>query len=131
MSKVDEYRKRLRAHDEAKQEKAKVFDVRALAANTRQIYTIEDEALGIIRYGLLSAREVKELKLKEVADDEEKANIVVWAMLRKADPELSYDDFEALPFDTKALLLERMSKVFASFLQRQQPTGSAPTAKPN
>ena len=131
MSKVDEYRKRLRAHDEAKQEKAKVFDVRALAANTRQIYTIEDETLGIIRYGLLSSREVKELNLKKIVDDEEKANIVVWAMLRKADPELSYDDFEALPFDTKALLLERMSKVFASFFQRQQPTGSAPTAKPN
>jgi len=131
VSKVDEYRKRLRAHDEAKQEKAKVFDVRALAANTRQIYTIEDETLGIIRYGLLSSREVKELNLKKIVDDEEKANIVVWAMLRKADPELSYDDFEALPFDTKALLLERMSKVFASFLQRQQPTGSAQTTKPN
>jgi len=72
VSKVDEYRKRLRAHDEAKQEKAKVFDVRALAANTRQIYTIEDETLGIIRYGLLSSREVKELNLKKIVDDEEK-----------------------------------------------------------
>jgi len=131
VSRVDEYRKKLRAHDEAKQEKAKVFDVRALAANTRQIYTIQDEALGVIRYGLLSAKEVKELDLKKVVDDEEKANIVVWAMLRKADPELSYDDFEALPFDSKALLLERMSKVFASFLQRQRQTGSAPTAKPS
>jgi len=131
VSKVDEYRKKLRAHGKAKQEKAKVFDVRALAANTRQIYSLEDENLGLIRYGLLSAKEVKELDLKKVADDEEKANIVVWAMLRKADPELSYDDFEALPFDKKALLLERMSKVFASFLQRQQPTGSAPTPKPS
>jgi hypothetical protein len=131
VSKVDEYRKKLRAHDEAKQEKAKVFDVKALAANTRQIFSLEDADLGIIRYGLLSAKEVKELDLKKVADDEEKANIVVWAMLRKADPELSYDDFEALPFDTQALLLERMSKVFASFLQRQQPTGSAPTPKPS
>jgi hypothetical protein len=131
VSKVDEYRKKLRGHDEAKQEKAKVFDVRALAANTRQIYTIEDENLGIIHYGLLSAKEVKDLDLKKIADDEEKANIVVWAMLRKADPELSYDDFEALPFDTKALLLESMSKVFSSFLQRPQPTGSAPTTKLN
>lgn len=131
MSKVDEYRKKLRAHGEAKQEKAKVFDVRALAANTRQIYSLEDETLGLIRYGLLSAKEVKALDLKKVADDEEKANIVVWAMLRKADPELPYDDFEALPFDKKALLLERMSKVFASFLRRQQPTGSAPTPKPS
>jgi len=52
-------------------------------------------------------------------------------MLRKADAELSYDDFEALPYDTKALLLERMSKVFASFLQRQHQTGSTQTMKPN
>lgn len=131
MSKVEQYRKKLREHSQAKQAEAKVFDVRALAADTRQIYILKDQDLGTISYGLLSVKEVKALDLSKASTDEEKADLIVYAMLRKADPLLVFEDYEALPFHKKALLLERMSSVFAGFLPHPQQPGSTPAMKPS
>ncbi len=129
MSRVDEYRKKLQQHTQEKQAQAKLFDVKALAADTRQIYCLEDPDLGTIRYGILSVKEVKTLDLTKTTSDEEKADLIVYAMLAKADPNLCFEDYEALPFHLKALLLDRMSGVFAGFLPRQQPPGSTQVVK--
>lgn len=129
MSRVEEYRKKLQQHTQEKHAQAKLFDVKALAADTRQIYSLQDPDLGTIRYGILSVKEVKTLDLTKAISDEEKADLIVYAMLAKADPELCFEDYEALPFHLKALLLDRMSGVFAGFLPRQQPPGSTAVVK--
>ena len=127
--KAEEYRRRL---EEAEREKAaamkaeaKKFDVKALAESTRKIYVLKDPDLGEIRYGLLSQAEFAELHLDEVQSDAEKAERVIHAMLRKADPSLTWEDFQALPFDVRGALTMVMSQLFTRFLRVQQRVGSA------
>lgn len=128
---IAEYKRQIEAYEAEQQQKAKVFDPKAIAENARQIQTLVDSELGVIRYGMLTWKEFKALNLQEIEDDEEKAYRVLHAMLRKAEPDLTWEDFEALPFHVKALLTERLSTVFPRFLPQQQPTGSRPTVKPN
>jgi hypothetical protein len=52
-------------------------------------------------------------------------------MLQKADKDFSWADFEAMPFDIKAVLTERLSKRFPLFLRQQQLNGFQPTPKPS
>jgi hypothetical protein len=117
------------AENAAKVAAAKKFDVKALAENTRKTHVIVDPKLGEIQYGILSRREVKELHLEKVTAPEEVVDRIVYAMLHKADPELTQDDLDALPFDAKAALLNCLTKVFTSFLSNPLPTGLPPTAK--
>jgi len=118
--KIAEYRRQLEAYEAEKAEKAKRFDPKELAEDTRKIHTIYDQELGEIRYGLLTWKEFKALNLETVEDNEEKFYRVIHAMLRKAEPALSWEEFEALPFHVKAILATRLSQVFPRFLAQQQ-----------
>jgi hypothetical protein len=133
--KLAEYRRRLEMHEReveaAKAEAAGKFDVKALAESTRQIHVLVDPDLGEIRYGLLSQAEFAALHLEAIQNDNEKAERVIHAMLRKADPSLSWEDFQALPFDVRAALTLVMSQLFTRFLRVQQRAGLAPAQKPN
>lgn len=129
--KIEEYKRRLAEHEAEAAGKARQFDPKALALNARKIQTLNDEHLGIIRYGLLTTREFKALNLQEIQDDEEKAYRVIHAMLQKAQPDFTYEDFDGLPFDVKAILTERLSKVFPNFLPQQPQSGSQPTKTPS
>jgi hypothetical protein len=133
--KVAEYKQKLEEHEtqqkQTTQQNARLFDPKAISENARQIQTLHDKDLGEVRYGLLSSKEFKALDLGKVADEEEQAYRVVHAMLQKADPDFSWDDFEAMPFDIKAVLTERLSKRFPLFLRQQQLNGFQPTPKPS
>lgn len=118
--KTAEYKQQLEAYEAEKAEKAKRFDPKALAEDTRKIHTVEDPDLGTIRYGFLTWKEFKALSLQDIEDDEEKFYRVIHAMLRKAEPDLSWEEFEALPFHVKAILATRLSQVFPRFLAQQQ-----------
>lgn len=131
--KIAEYRQRLEEHEreeaEAKAEAAKKFDVRALAESTRKIHVLVDPDLGEIRYGLLSQAEFAALHLEAVESDNEKAERVIHAMLRKADPALTWEDYQALPFDVRGALTLVMSQLFTRFLHIQQRIGSTSPQK--
>ncbi|MEM2143208.1 MAG: hypothetical protein QXQ81_08135, partial [Candidatus Thorarchaeota archaeon] len=129
--KIEEYKRRLEECEAEEDSKARLFDPKALALNARKIQTLNDKHLGIIRYGLLTTREFKALNLQGIQDDEEKAYRVIHAMLQKAQPDFTYEDFDGLPFDVKAILTERLSKVFPNFLPQQPQSGSQPTRKPS
>ena len=133
--KVSEFRQKLEEHGTEQKEvaarNARLFDPKAIAENAKQIQTLMDKDLGEIRYGLLTSREFKALNLGEVKDEEEQAYRVVHAMLKKANPNFTYEDFEAMPFDIKAILTERLTKRFPLFLRQQQLSGSQQTGKPS
>lgn len=132
--KIAEYRQRLEEHEaedaRAKAEVAKKFDAKALAESTRKIHVLVDPDLGEIRYGLLSQAEFAALHLEAIEGDAEKAERVIHAMLRKADPALTWEDYQALPFDVRGALTLVMSQLFTRFLHVQQRIGSTPPQKP-
>jgi len=131
--KVAEFKQKLEEHETAQKEvdakNARLFDPKAIAENAKQIQTLLDKDLGEIRYGYLNSREFKALNLGEIKDEEEQAYRVVHAMLQKANPNFTYEDFEAMPFDIKAILTERLTKRFPLFLRQEQLSGSQPTKK--
>jgi hypothetical protein len=109
-----------------KAETAKKFDPKALSESTRKIQVLDDPDLGEIRYGILTDDEVKKLNLTEVKEDAEKAAIVIHAMLQKADPTFTYEDYKALPFDVKGALTIVMTGTFSRFLRIQRRLGLQP-----
>jgi len=133
--KAAEFKQKLEEHETAQKEinakNARIFDPKAIAENAKQIQTLMDKDLGEIRYGCLTSREFKALNLGEIKDEEEQAYRVVHAMLQKASPDFTYEDFEAMPFDIKAILTERLTKRFPLFLRQQQLSGSQPTKTPS
>jgi hypothetical protein len=129
--KVAEFKRKLEEYEIVQKgtdaKNARLFDPKAIAENAKQIQTLMDKDLGEIRYGLLTSREFKALNLGKIKDEEEQAYRVVHAMLQKANPSFTYEDFEAMPFDIKAILTERLTKRFPLFLRQQQLSGSQPT----
>ena len=133
--KVAEFKQKLEEHETAQKEidakNARLFDPKAIAENAKRIQTVMDKDLGEIRYGYLTSKEFKALNLGEIKDEEEQAYRVVHSMLQKASPDFAYEDFEAMPFDIKAILTERLTKRFPLFLRQQQLHGLQPAKKPN
>jgi hypothetical protein len=129
--KVAEFKRKLEEYEIVQKgtdaKNARLFDPKAIAENAKQIQTLMDKDLGEIRYGLLTSREFKALNLGKIKDEEEQAYRVVHAMLQKANPGFTYEDFEAMPFDIKAILTERLTQRFPLFLRQQQLSGSQPT----
>jgi hypothetical protein len=132
---IEDLKNKLEQHEQeqaaVKVETARKFDIKALAESTRRIHVIVDSQGREIRYGLLTRGEVKALQLDKIADQELFVDRLVFAMLKKADPELAQDDFDALPVDAKAMLLQTLSQVFTGFLPSPPSNGSKPTAKPS
>jgi hypothetical protein len=131
---IDEMKEKLEQHEQeqtaVKAEAAKKFDPKALSESTRKIQVLVDPDLGEIRYGILTDDEVKALNLTDVTDDGEKAATLIHAMLRKADPTFTFEDFKALPFDVKGALTIVMAGTFNRFLRIQRRLGLQPAQTP-
>jgi IS1 family transposase len=112
---------------------AKKFSVHNLAEDTRKTKTVTDPKLGEINYKLLTLSELKNLKISELSTDEERVYRVVAAMLQKADPTVTWSDFQDLPFDVKTAVTEKLIPEFNRFLPQTPKTsqvGSEATMTP-
>lgn len=91
------------------EEKAKLFDPEEAVQEARTIRTIEDEELGVIKFRVLTMREM--LELTKIKDEEERALRMIHAMLAPAYPTLTVEKLKDLPAPTATrlmnLLLER------------------------
>ena len=103
---------------------AKLFDPKALAESTRTIQVLIDPDLGEIHFGLLSNTELAALNVQGIASDMERAERVICAMLQKGDVSLTWEDYQALPFDVHNALTLLMSQQFSRFLRVQRRLGS-------
>jgi len=125
---VDEFREALDA-DEAEQTAkravaAKRFDPAVVLADAKKVHVLVDPELGEVKYGKLSKREFDELQAAGDGDVE-RAYKMVFLMLHKGYPELSKDEFEALPFEVVARLSEAFASKLTGFL-RSTPKKSLP-----
>ncbi len=134
MPEIEEMKEKLEQYEQeqnaAQAETARKFDLKALSESTRKIQVITDPDLGEIRFGLLTDDEVKTLTLNTIKEDSERADRVIHAMLQKAEPTFTYEDYKALPFDVKGALTILLSRTFSRFLRLQQRLGSQPAPQP-
>ncbi len=101
----------------------KRFDPKALSKKTAKIYVIEDPDLGDIRFGYLTESEFNALGLNKDMDSSLIAKKTVWAMLRKAQSDLTFEEFEAIPHVEKQAVIIALTRQFNSFLRYVQRNG--------
>jgi len=118
MSKAEEFKRKLEEYEREKAEKSKVFDVREVVRSSREVRTLNDPELGEIRYGVLTVSDL--LELSKVRDDAVRGLRMLHLMLKKADPELRFEDVKSLPMDVAARLMNALMEK-ENFFQAQRP----------
>jgi hypothetical protein len=95
---------------------AKRFDPNLVLADAKRVHALTDEILGVVRYGVLSKREIDKLNAEE-PDADKRAYRMIFTMLQKGYPDLKLEDVEEWPYEVVARLSEILSQRFTSFLQ--------------
>lgn len=131
MGKGEEYRKKLEERKAKRAAEAKKFDIAKFlesAGETREKYV---EAIkSVIAYGPLTLKDSIDIMKHE--DTQERAIVILWKMLQKADSKITLEQVEALPLDVATAIL---TEIGAGFFLTQTPTvlkaGSEETRKPS
>lgn len=110
------------AKDDAKEaaEKARIakrYDPREACRRSSEIRVVNDAILGEVRFGVLSIAEFTDLKLGEIKDENARIRKVIHAMLQKADPELTVQEVDAIPFDEFTVLNGILGQSLPGFLR--------------
>lgn len=98
-------------------EKVKKFDPRKVLGGG--IKTVVDKELGAVSFGELTIGDVFEIN--KIKDEQQKGLAVLWLMLRRACPELSFEEVKVYPQETAIRLLDLLGKE-SSFLKSQPKT---------
>ena len=126
----EEFERRIAEHEAAEARVARRYNPREACRRSSEILVVTDETLGEVRFGVLSISEFADLKLSEVKDENARIRKVVHAMLKKADPELTLAEVEAIPFDEFTILNGILGEALPGFLRLAQQalkTGSRQT----
>ena len=126
----DEFERKIAEHEAEEAQIAKRYNPREACRRSSEILVVTDETLGEVRFGVLSISEFADLKLSEIKDENARIRRVVHAMLKKADPELTLEEVEAIPFDEFTILNGILGEALPGFLrlaQQASKTGSQQT----
>lgn len=96
-------------------EKEKVFDPKRLIKETRELVTVYDEELGTLSYGHLTVDDMTELN--QAKEPVEHTILICYKMLKKAYPDLTVYDVEALPIQAVTRLLKIFNKDIGFYTQ--------------
>ena len=124
---AEEFERKIAEHEAADAQVARRYNPREACRRSTEILVVNDETLGEVRFGVLSISEFADLKLSEIKDENARIRKVVHAMLRKADPELTLEEVEAIPFDEFTILNGILGEALPGFLrlaQQASKTGS-------
>ena len=127
---AEEFERKIAEHEAETARIAKRYNPREACRRSTEILVVNDETLGEVRFGVLSISEFTDLRLSEVKDENARIRRVVHAMLRKADPELTIEEVEAIPFDEFTILNGILGEALPGFLrlaQQASKTGSQQT----
>ncbi len=125
-----EFERKLAEHEAVREQVARRYNPREACRRSSEILVVKDETLGEVRFGILSISEFTDLRLSEIKDENARIRKVVHAMLKKADPELTLSEVEAIPFDEFTILNGILGEALPGFLRLAQQalkTGSPPT----
>lgn len=120
--KVEKYKAALEKYEEKQREKARIFDIKALAAKTDEIIEVEDEVLGVVRFKLVKWRDmdVYDETRSKLKTPSEHTAYIVWLHLHAADPSVTFEDVLNLPMMSMARLVQILSR-YGVFLPPAKP----------
>lgn len=109
---VEEYKRKLELYEQKKAEDAKIISIDdILNAGIKQVYI--PELGGYIRYGPLTIGDLEDLG--KAKSDDERATLILYKMLRKADDSITLEKVKQLPVNIATRILNEIS----GFLQSQ------------
>ncbi len=120
LKRAEEFERKLAEHEAAQRQVARRYDPREACRRSSEILVVKDETLGEVHFGVLSISEFTDLKLSEIKDENARIRKVVHAMLRKADPELTLAEVEAIPFDEFTIINGILGEALPGFLRLAQ-----------
>ena len=100
------------ARDQASVDKVKRFNPKQVLG--KKIHTVNDEVLGEVQFGDLTIGDAFEIN--KMQGDQEKGLTILYLMLKKAEPSLTWNEMKEMPFDIANRLLDIIGKQ-ASFLR--------------
>ncbi len=116
-----EFEEKIAEHDaeEAaeKAEVAKRYNPREACRKSSEIRVVHDDILGDVHFGVLSIKEINDLRLGEIKDENARLRKIVHAMLHKADPDVTLEDVEGIPFDEFTVLNGILGEALPGFLR--------------
>jgi hypothetical protein len=121
--------------DKAEKEKlsrVRIFDPKELIKKAKEIREIYDEDLGTIRYVHLDWKELREI-MKKHEDNTDRSIEALYRQLAPANPGLTKEDVEKLPYEVISRLIIKIQKDGAFFPAKQSSkseSGSASTEQP-
>ena len=115
-----EHEKALAENADAKDKVQRQYSIRDAVRRATEIVSVFDETLGNVRFGILNIEEFQALELAKYPTKEEMLQVVVAAMLRKADPEITLDSIKALPADDYTILASIVGRYLPGFLRLGQ-----------
>ena len=127
---VEKGKKKLAEYERAKAEKARLFSIDEILADSKKIREVYIEELNAkVRYGVLSIADLAEINKAETA--EEKAVLMLYKMLAKADEKVTLEKVRALPLDVATVILTRISQSPLLRIPKQLRNGLKQTVKPS
>ena len=127
---AEEFERKITEYEAEEARMAKRYNPREACRRSSEIRTVTDETLGEVHFGVLSISEFTDLKLNDINDENARIRKVVHAMLKKADPELTLAEVEAIPFDEFMILNGILGEALPGLLrlaQQASKTGSPQT----
>jgi hypothetical protein len=91
-----------------KEKEVKMFDPKEFTAECRRVRTLEDED-GTIRYTVFTVGDA--IEISKVTDPGERSLMIVFLMLKKANPGLTLEDVRAWPAMGFHRILQKLAKV--------------------
>ena len=105
---MEEYKKKLEEQRQRKAEEARLFNIEEVLADSskiREVYVEEIEAK--VRYGPLTIGDLSDVLKGET--DQERAILMLWKMLSKADEKITLEKVKALPIDVATAILTKIT----------------------
>ena len=126
---IEKLKKGLEEHKARQQATAERFDIAKVLESAGEIKEKYVEAIDkTVRYGVLTLKDSTEIM--KPTDPQQRAILILWKMLEKADSKITLEQVEALPLDVATAILTEIGKDFLR-LQTAMPlkAGLKPTAR--
>jgi len=128
---IEKLKKGLEEHKARQAAQAQKFDITKVLESAGEIKTKYVKAIDrTVRYGVLTLKD--SIEVMKPTDPQQRAIVILWKMLQKADSKITLEQVEALPLDVATAIL---TEVGSDFLRLQTPrqlkTGLKQTDKPN
>ena len=115
--KVEEYKRKLEKYEKQKEEEAKAFSIDEVLADSARIYRVYVPELKCeVAYGPITMGDLAEINRAKT--DEERATLILWKMLSKADENVTLEKVQQLPIETATPILNAITRPLVSIAKK-------------